>query len=287
MVKFGPSGNDEKFYLEGHKKTLEVFSWLKDMGLEIYEYSLGNGITIKRETAKLLGVESKKNGITMSVHAPYFINFANPSNESRQKSINYCINSLYLLDDFQGEKCVIHSGSCLKQDRKEAMRVLYDGYDALLSEVYKNNLQHFYLCPETMGKYQQIGTYEEIIDLCSMDKCLIPTLDFGHINCIEQGGLKSEDDFRKIIDYSLKKLGNFKTQNLHIHFSKIEYSKSGELKHLDLSDDTYGPNFEPLARVIKEYNLTPTVICESKGKMATDALILKNIYNNIKEERKC
>lgn len=284
MIKFGPSGNDEKFYLEGHKKTLEVFSWLKNMGLEIYEYSLGNGITLKRETAKLLGEEAQNNGIEMSIHAPYFINFANPSLEARQKSINYCINSLLFLGDFGGKKCVIHSGSCLKQERKEALNVLYAGYDALLQEVYKHDLQNFYLCPETMGKYQQIGSYEEIIDLCCLDKCLIPTLDFGHINCVKQGGLKTEDDFRKIIDYSLKKLGSFKTQNLHIHFSKIEYSTKGEIKHLDLSDNLYGPNFEPLARVLKEYKLSPTVICESKGKMATDALILKNIYNKIKEE---
>ena len=135
-----------------------------------------------------------------------------------------------------------------------------------------------------MGKYSQIGSYQEIIDLCTLDKCLIPTLDFGHINCVMQGGLKTVDDFKRIIDYSFDKLGEYKTKNLHIHFSKIEFSDKGELKHLDMSDEKYGPDFENLARVIKEYDLSPTVICESKGKMATDALILKNIYNKIKEE---
>lgn len=281
MVRFGPSGNDESFYKEGYTKTLQSFKWIKNLGLDIYEYSLGNGITLKLETAKEMGLEAEKNGIEVSVHAPYFINFANPSLEAREKSINYCLNSLKLLDAFKGKKCIIHSGSCLKQDRDIALNVLYQGFDLLLEKVYENNLNNFYICPETMGKYQQIGTYQEIIDLCTLDKTLIPTLDFGHINCVMQGGLKSEDDYRKIFDYCLKKLGAFKTQNLHIHFSKIEYSSKGEIKHLDLSDDKYGPNFQPLAKVIKEYNLNPTVICESKGKMATDALILKNIYNKI------
>lgn len=281
MVRFGPSGNDESFYSQGYKKTLDSFKWIKDLGLDIYEYSLGNGITLKLETATAMGLEAEKNGIEVSIHAPYFINFANPSLEAREKSINYCLNSLKLLDAFKGQKCVIHSGSCLKQDRKEALKILYQGFDSLLEKVYEHNLNKFYLCPETMGKYQQIGTYQEIIDLCTLDKCLIPTLDFGHINCVLQGGLKKEDDYRKIFDYSFEKLGKFKTENLHIHFSKIEYSSKGEIKHLDLSDNNYGPNFETLAKVIKEYSLNPTVICESKGKMATDALKLKNIYNKI------
>ena len=284
MVRFGPSGNDESFYAEGYTKTLQAFNWVKNKGLDIYEYSLGNGITLKPETAKQLGIEAVKNNIEVSLHAPYFINFANPSMESRQKSIDYVLRSLDLLNLFQGKKCVIHSGSVMKQERSDALKILYAGYDALLENVYQKGLNNFYICPETMGKYSQIGSYQEIIDLCTLDKCLIPTLDFGHINCVMQGGLKTVDDFKRIIDYSFDKLGEYKTKNLHIHFSKIEFSDKGELKHLDMSDEKYGPDFENLARIIKEYDLSPTVICESKGKMATDALILKNIYNKIKEE---
>ena len=281
MVKFGPSGNDEQFYSDGFSKTIDAFKWVKNLGLDLFEYSLGNGITLKMDTAEKMGIEAEKNEIEVSIHAPYFINFANPSEESKQKSINYCINSLKLLRAFKGKKCVVHSGSQLKQERNEALKVLYNGYDALLNEIYKQNLGDMYICPETMGKYTQIGSYKEIIDLCTLDKCLIPTLDFGHINCVMQGKLKTEDDYKQIIDYSLEKLGRFKTENLHIHFSKIEYSEKGEMKHLDYSNEIYGPDFVPLANVLKEYNLSPTVICESKGKMATDALILKNIYNNI------
>jgi len=280
MIKFGPAGNDIEFYNQGYSKTIDAFKWVKNLGLELFEYSLGNGITLKLDTAKIMGIEAQKNNIEVSIHAPYFINFANPSIESRQKSVNYVINSLKLLECFHGRKCVIHSGSVLKQERSEALKVMYEGYDALLNKIYEEHLDNFYICPETMGKYTQIGTYQEIIDLCTLDKCLIPTLDFGHINCVMQGGLKTEDDFRKIFDYSLEKLGRFKTENLHIHFSKIEFSNKGEIKHLDLSDTIFGPDFSVLSKVIKEYNLSPTVICESRGKMATDALKLKNIYFN-------
>lgn len=281
MIKFGPSGNDEKFYSDGFSKTIDAFSWVKNLGLELFEYSLGNGIRLKLETAKALGIEAEKQGIEVSVHAPYFINFANPSVEARQKSIEYVISSLNLLKALGGRKLVVHSGTTLGKPRNEALKILYEGYDALLNEVYKQNLGDFIICPETMGKYSQIGSYSEIIDLCKIDKCLIPTLDFGHINCVMQGGLKTEDDFKKIIDYSFDNLGEYKTDNLHIHFSKIAFTDKGETKHLDLSDTEFGPDFENLAKVLKEYKLNPTVICESKGKMATDALKLKNIYYNL------
>lgn len=281
MIKFGPSGNDEKFYSDGFSKTIDAFSWVKNLGLELFEYSLGNGIRLKLETAKALGIEAEKQGIEVSVHAPYFINFANPSVEARQKSIEYVISSLNLLKALGGRKLVVHSGTTLGKPRNEALKILYEGYDALLNEIYKQNLGDFIICPETMGKYSQIGSYSEIIELCKIDKCLIPTLDFGHINCVMQGGLKTEDDFKKIIDYSLDNLGEYKTDNLHIHFSKIAFTDKGETKHLDLSDTEFGPDFENLAKVLKEYKLNPTVICESKGKMATDALKLKNIYYNL------
>ncbi|MEG1510055.1 MAG: endonuclease IV, partial [Clostridia bacterium] len=72
-----------------------------------------------------------------------------------------------------------------------------------------------------------------------------------------------------------------KVQKMHVHFSKIEYSKGGEVRHLTFEDDTFGPNFEPLASVLKMYKLEPYIICESAGTQTEDAIFMKNYYNNI------
>ena len=77
-------------------------------------------------------------------------------------------------------------------------------------------------------------------------------------------------------------IGKDRTNIAHIHFSKIEYSTKGEVKHLTLEDEVYGPNFEPLAKLLKEYDLNCTVICESKEFQGRDAIILKDIYMNVK-----
>ena len=129
-----------------------------------------------------------------------------------------------------------------------------------------------------MGKSAQIGTYEEILDFCIIYDKYLPTFDFGHINALTQGTLKTIDDYRKILDRSIQVIGLERTKNAHIHFSKIEYGAKGEIKHLTLEDAIYGPEFEPLAQLLKEYDMNSVVISESKDYMARDAEILKNIY---------
>ncbi len=135
-----------------------------------------------------------------------------------------------------------------------------------------------YICPETMGKTMQIGTFKEIIDLCTISDKLIPTFDFGHINALTQGSLKTEADFQEIIDYSFEKLGEYRTKNAHVHFSKIEYGPKGEIKHLTFADNVYGPEFEPFAKVLVKNDLSCHIICESDGTMAEDSKIMKDIY---------
>ena len=116
------------------------------------------------------------------------------------------------------------------------------------------------------------------MDFCKTDKHLYPCYDFGHINSYTHGGLKSKDDYRRIIDYTFAELGEEKAKSIHIHFSKIQYGAAGEIKHLTLADTEYGPEYAPLAEIIDEYSMTPVIICESKEVMAEDALIMKKCH---------
>ena len=279
MIRFGPSGNSQIFYDDGYKTSLEAPKWLKEHDLNAYEYSFGRMFNMSHDKAKLLGDEAEKNGVLVSVHAPYYINLANPTEESFEKNANYLITSLSYLRDFKGNQCVFHPGSCGKETRDVAFQRILSRMDKLLEKVYLAGYGDLYICPETMGKSQQIGSVKEVVEMCKFDKCLIPTLDFGHINAVTGGTLKTADDYRKILDYVYNELGEFKAKNLHIHFSKIEYTSKGEVKHLTLEDTVYGPEFEPLAQVIKEMGLEPTIISESKETMMEDAMKLRDIYN--------
>ncbi len=280
-VRFGPSGNQKLFYEQGHKHSIEAPAWLRSLGLDAYEFSFGRGFTIKEDTATKIGEEAKKNDVLISCHAPYYINLANPDSTMIEKSFGYITRGLKLLDCFGGVDYVVHIGSCGKLSRQEALCNIKTNLKNLLiilknGDFLKGGKR---LCLETMGKPQQIGTYEEIIDLCTLDECLVPTFDFGHINALTGGSLKGYDDYKQILDLAISKLGE-RAKSCHIHFSKIEYKDKGEIRHLNYDDEIYGPDFAPLAKVIKDLNLTPTIICESKDNMATDSLILKEIYES-------
>ena len=282
MVLFGPSGCGDEFYQEGHKNILEVPEWLKNKGLDAYEYSFGHGYQMSTDLAKKAGELFKEKGIKLSLHAPFYINFANPDPEMFEKTKGYIYTGIKFLKAFEADRLVFHPASCGKIKREEALKLTTYRFSETFDEIESNGLAEGLLfCPETMGKTMQIGNYKEVVDLCKLNKLLVPTFDFGHINALEQGSLKTKDDFKRILDYSLEKLGYDKTNNCHIHFSKIQYGAKGEIKHLNYDDDIYGPNFEGLAETLIEYNLSPRIICESMSMMPNDALIMKKIYQKI------
>ncbi len=279
MIKFGPSGNCKTFYEAGYKKSVEAPKWLESVGLTAYEYSFGRGITLGDETAVELGNEARKHNIEVSIHAPYYINFANPDPDKIENSIMYVVNSLEKLKLIGGKRLVVHPASCGKLERSEALKLANNNLKLLKDRLDSLGYSEYLICLETMGKPAQIGTYKEVFEMCKISDNFIPTLDFGHINALTQGTLKTEADYRKIIDCMFEELGAEKAKKVHIHFSKIEYGAKGEIRHLTLADEKYGPEFAPLAKVLKEYDMSPVVICESSELMAHDALILKEIYS--------
>ncbi|MBQ4557929.1 MAG: TIM barrel protein [Clostridia bacterium] len=281
MVKFGPSGNCKSFYEAGYKHSKDAAKWLSEIGLDHYEYSFGKGIILSEATALVIGEEMRKYNISISVHAPYYINFATPTDEMADKSIMYVVNSIEKLKLLGGDRVVVHPASCGKMTREKAVQLTKERLVKLYEVLKEKGLDDVYICLETMGKQAQIGTYQEIIDFCKIAPNYIPTFDFGHINALGQGCLKTKEDYLNIFKLAIKEIGFEKVDKCHIHFSKIEYSAKGEVKHLTLEDQLYGPEFKPLAEAIKELNLNPIVVCESKEVMALDALEMKKIYNSI------
>ena len=282
MLRIGPSGNSLGFYESGRKHTYEAAEWLYEIGLNAYEYSFGRGVRITDDTAEKIRSEMSKYDIAVSIHAPYFINFANQDPEMIEKSIGYVRQSLIAMRKMGGKRVVFHPASCGKLQRDIAVKETKANIENMMVEFNKNlGFDDYILCPETMGKLGQIGTVEEVVDFCKIDKHLYPCYDFGHINSYTHGGLKTKDDYRKIIDYTFLQLGETKAKNIHIHFSKIQYGASGEIKHLTLTDTEYGPEYAPLAEIIDEYHMSPVIICESKDVMAEDALIMKKCHKII------
>jgi len=281
MIKFGPSGNCESFYAEGFSHTEESAAFVKKRGLDCFEYSFGRGVRMSEDKAISIGDAFKAEDVEISVHAPYFINFANPDDEMAVKSYGYVLDSAKMVKLMGGKRVVFHPAAQGKVSREEAVKKTEERLKILRDYIYLNDMQDLIFCPETMGKMAQIGTVEEITRFCKIDPVFTPCIDFGHINAREQGSLKTVQDYKSRLEYMIAELGYERMKHFHSHFSKIMYSVKGEIKHLTFDDNVYGPEFEPLAIAIKELKLEPYIVSESAGTQAEDALIMKQIYNSL------
>ncbi len=281
MIKFGPSGNSESFYAMGYKHTEQAAKYVKDFGLDCFEYSFGRGVNMSEGKAVSIGEAFAAENIEISVHAPYFINFANPSDEAAQKSYGYVLDSAKYTKLFGGKRVVFHPAAQGKAARADAVALTAERLKVLRDYIYMNGYEDMYFCPEVMGKLAQIGTLEEVVQLCKTDPVFVPCIDFGHLNAREQGSLKTVDDYKTRLEYMIGELGFERVKNFHVHFSKIMYGGKGEIKHLTFADEVYGPEFEPLAVALKELKLEPYIVSESDGTQAEDARTMKEIYNRV------
>lgn len=278
MVKFGTAGNPEEFYDNGGKSSLEMPKWLNSIGLDAYEYQCGRGVRISKDAAEVLAKNAEENNITLSVHAPYFTNISSVEPEKIDKTIGYILQSAEAAHNMNAKRIVVHMGAAKDITRRRAMEITFETVGRALREIDSAGFGDVTICLETMGKLNQMGTLEEVMEVCASDERLLPTVDFGHLNSRMQGALKTEEDFDRIIKYMEKKIGTERTSKFHAHFSKIEYTKAGEKKHLTFEDTEYGPEFLPLAKVLARRKISPVIICESAGTQGIDALKMKKIY---------
>lgn len=284
LPKFGPAGNSDSFYSQGFKHSVQMPKWLYEMGLDAYEYQCGKGVNISSATAVAFGEKAAEYGISLSLHAPYFISLSSADEETRLKSIGYILESARAANDMGAKRMTVHSGSCSKMSRETALELAKDTLKMAINRLDEEGFSHITLCPETMGKINQLGTLEEVMELCKVDDRLLPTIDFGHLNARSLGGLKTYADFEKIFDTIENHLGIDRLRVFHSHFSRIEYTEGGEKRHLTFEDTIYGPHFEHIAELTIKKNCAPTFICESRGTMAEDSKTMKETYLKLKGE---
>ncbi len=277
-AKFGPAGSSEAFS-KVHKSSSEMPRYLKEMGLDCFEYQCGQGVRITSASAAKLKEEAEKQGISLSLHAPYFISLSSVEPEKRDKSIDYILQSASAAKQIGAERIVIHSGSCAKISREEALSLAKDTLTRARKAAIEAGYEDIIFCPETMGKFNQLGDLDEVLELCRLDDSFLPTIDFGHLNARTLGGYNSKEAFSALLDKVENALGKDRLKVFHAHFSKIEYTQNGgEKRHLTFDDTLYGPNYEPLMELVAKKGLSPTFICESAGTQDADALSMKNSY---------
>ena len=278
--RFGTAGLSDSY----PGKTFDpekIAAYTAGFGLTAFEYQCGRGVRLAHDKAAALGAACAAKGIALSVHAPYYISMSSLEEDKRLHSIDYLLQSCALVKALGGRRVVFHSGSCGKQSREAALEKALDTMRRAVAAVDAAGYGDCILCPETMGKVNQLGTLDEVLALCSVDESITPCIDFGHLYARRQGtefaGDHAAADYAALLD-KLQVLGPARAAQFHAHFSRIAYTKGGEKCHLTLGDTAYGPPHAPLLALLKARGLAPTIICESDGTQAEDARTLAQAY---------
>ena len=280
-IRFGTAGISDSFDAMGFKNSLDIPAYIERFQLHAFEYQCGRGVRLGLDKAAEMARRAEKPDILFSVHAPYFISMSSMVEETRLKSIDYILQSCRLVRALGGRRGIFHSGSCGKQSRKEALEKALDTMQRMVKAVDEEGFDDITLCPETMGKIGQLGTLDEVLALCGVDKRITPCIDFGHLNARTLGGIQTKQDYADILDRMQQVLQDDRAQNFHVHFSRIEWSKGGEKRHWTFADTQFGPEYPPLIQLLKERQLSPVIICESAGTQAEDALSMQEYYQSL------
>ena len=232
--------------------------------MDAFEYQAvrwGQKPQMKQADAEKLGAEARENDVRLSIHGSYYMNLSG-KRDVVEASKRRLIASATAADWMGAYVMVFHTGFYGRFEKDFAFKTCLDALKEVSAEMRSLGLR-VKLGPETMGRKFQVGTIDEILTICQEVEGTQLVIDWGHLHALHQGTLKKTEDFRAIAEKVEQKLGTEALKSMHCHFSKIEFTAQGEKRHHTLDEERYGPDFRMLAEVIVDFQMHPTMICES------------------------
>jgi len=282
QTRFGTAGIPPTFRLL-KAKLPDVPGLLREESLDAFEYQAvrwGDKPQIKQQDAINLGIEAKKHNIRLSVHGSYFINLAGTA-DIVSASKARIIAGATAADWMGAYVLVFHTGFYGKFEKSYAFNVCVKALKEV-SQTIRDMGLNVKLGPETMGRKFQVGNIDEILTICQEVKNTQLVVDWGHLHARDLGSFKKIEDMRVVAEKIETTLGSEALREMHCHFSKIEFTSQGERKHHPLDEPRYGPEFELLAKVIIDFKMRPTIICETPL-LDIDALKMKKMLQQVSE----
>ena len=276
-LRFGSAGIP--IQCEG-TSTVDGIKCCSKLGLEAMEIEFVQGVRMKEEQAKEVGKTAKELDISLSSHAPYFINFCSVEDKKIGLSKHNLFAATQATHWAGGRITVFHPGFYQKLSKEEAYKIA-KGHLVELYEKIKAHGIKVVLGAETVGKKSQFGGFEEAIRLSEELGFIEPVLDFSHLHARRDFEIRGEAQYSEIFKRLEHHLGDY-VRHFHAHFSEINYSEKGERNHLPLGSNGEPP-FGPLMKVIADNGYSGTIICETP-KPDIDALTMQAEYKKLKEK---
>ncbi len=262
-------------------KFVNLFDWLRGMGLNGYEIQCTYGFKISEENRKIINAE-QKNGMYFSMHAPYYINLGSLNNAVVGRSKSNMKEGIELAKLIGVNRIIFHPGGGHEntiEGRKRAIDQLVDAVNEFTSEIDMGDVR---LYPEIGGKTASLGSIDEIIEICKRCEYCYPCIDIAHLHAREHGSIQTKQDLIDRLSKIKREIPE-KFKHIHFHAYTINYGDKGEIKHLKHGEsmpngDEGKPNLDDFVAVLKEMKIEPWVISEALDTQELGAKYMHDKY---------
>lgn len=251
MLRFGPAG-----YPPGSKNAEQAIDTVASLGLQALEMQFVRGVRLDHVRAQVIGEHARAAGVRLSAHAPYYVNFNSSNPETRERSVDWVLDTVRVCHHLRASPVVIHAASYGKNEA-ECTAAVISGLQRCLEIMEVERISDVRIGLETMGKKASWGTMDEIAEVTAVLPGTMPVLDLAHIHARDGGILTSADQVRGLLAQG----ASMADGPLHLHVSGIEFGERGERKHLPLSSGQ--PDMSILIEPLIEARQDVTVIVES------------------------
>ncbi len=248
----------------------------KSIGLEALELGWVQSVRVSEATCAAIRQVAGEQGVSLSVHAPYFINL-NADETEWPKSRQRLMDAAHYGNLAGATDIIFHPGSYFERPPQEALQTALPRLQGCMDELRAAG-NPVTLRPETMGKAAMLGSLEDTLAMSRIEG-VQPCLDFAHLHArAGDGSFNTYDEWAQVLETYAKALGEAALRRLHIHLSGIEYGPKGEKNHLKLSEADL--DVRALLRALKDFGCAGRILCESPV-MEEDALELKRLWEEL------
>lgn len=248
------------------------------LGLDALELAWVQSVRVSESTCQVIQQAAMDAGVSLSVHAPYFINL-NANDDEWPKSRQRLMDAAWYGWLAGATDIVFHPGSYFAKPPDEVLPIAIKRLEGCVTELSKKGAA-VTLRPETMGKIAMLGSLEDALALSRPFPSVRPCMDFAHLHARSgDGSVNGYDEWMRILNAYGNALGAGSLSSLHIHLSGIEYGAKGERNHLPVEESDM--DIRGLFKALKKAGASGRIMCESPV-LEEDALLLQKVFSEVK-----
>lgn len=247
---------------------------INKLNLEAMELEFVHSTFIKKDQTEEIKKIAKKNNVTLTCHASYYVNLNSEEKIKVGASRSRIIQAAKIANLCGAYSVTFHLGYYMKTPPSQSYEKVKQQMKKIMKELEDTKI---WVRPETTGKQSQIGSFEECLKISQEFDKVLPCIDFAHLHA-RGGKNNTKQEFKELLTKYEKELGKKALQNMHIHMAGINYGDKGEKNHLELKDSDM--NYKDLMKTLKEFKCKGVLISESPN-LEKDALLMKKTYSSL------